>query len=111
MRDVAKAHVRAGTLDGTVGQRFIISSEARISSEKMAKELKRIAATSDSSRIDADKITCDTVFDGGAIKIGDKEVECSDRMKESLGGLVCRSVEETMADMAKSLLVMEKQSA
>ena len=52
-------------------------------------------------------MTYDTDFDGGAIKIGEKEVECSERCKDELDGLVCRSVDETMSDMAKILLQLD----
>ena len=56
-----------------------------------------------SKNIDVSKINFDTDFNGGAIKIGDREVEASDRLEHDLG-VVFRPVEETMRDMAKALL-------
>lgn len=107
VRDVAKAHVIAARNEQTVGERIIISTEARIPSEIMAEELKRMAL--DLNIGEPDKIYPDVTFDGGAIKIGDQEVGCSDRMKELLDGFEVRSVEETMRDMAKVLLEMDKK--
>ena len=95
VRDIAKAHVIASNLSHTVGERYIISTEERISSDKMAKAIESSFPSSASL-----SMTCDTDFDGGAIKIGEKEVECSERCKDELDGLVCRSVDETMSDMA-----------
>ena len=74
IRDVAKAHCLAGTLEKAVGERIIISSEARISSQKTADEFQRIARE---TGFDADKIHPDTNFDGGAIAIGKSKVETS----------------------------------
>jgi len=104
VRDVAVAHVIAGK-EPVTGNRYIVSSEARIPSQDMAESLKTVA--NEMSLGDPDAITCDTDFDGGAIKIGDKEVDCAQRLKDDLGGLVCRPVEETMAEMGKALLCME----
>ena len=94
VRDIAKAHAIASNLSHTIGERYIISTEERISSEKMAKAIESSFPSSASS------MSCDTDFDGGAIKIGEKEVECTQRCKDELDGLVCRSVDETMSDMA-----------
>mmetsp|Transcript_31401 Transcript_31401/g.36646 ORF Transcript_31401/g.36646 Transcript_31401/m.36646 type:complete len:398 (+) Transcript_31401:172-1365(+) len=101
VRDVAKAHVKAGTLQGAIGERLIVSTEARISSEKTAEALKSIA--NDTGLGDPDKIFPDTNFDGGAIPIGNKEVDSEERLKNILG-ITCRPVEETIRDMAKVLL-------
>lgn len=105
VRDVAKAHVIAGMKEETIGERIIISTEARIPSTTMAEELKRVAL--DLRIGEPDKIYPDTTFSGGAIQIGDKEVDCADRMEELLDGFKVRKVEETMRDMAKVLLEME----
>ena len=40
IRDVARAHVAAGTRDEAIGQRFILSKEARVPSQDMAEALK-----------------------------------------------------------------------
>lgn len=101
VRDVAEAHVRAGR-EPVDGNRYIVSSERRIPSQTMADSLKEVARELGIG--DAEGITCDTEFDGGAIKIGEKEVDSEERLKTDLCGLVCRPVEVTMADMAKSLL-------
>jgi nucleoside-diphosphate-sugar epimerase len=107
VRDVAKAHVIAGINDKTIGERIIISTEARIPSETMAEELKRMAIEMGIG--EPDKIYPDTNFDGGAIKIGEQEVSCADRMESLLDGFKVRDVEATMRDMAKVLLEMEKR--
>mmetsp|Transcript_22773 Transcript_22773/g.32124 ORF Transcript_22773/g.32124 Transcript_22773/m.32124 type:complete len:387 (+) Transcript_22773:102-1262(+) len=101
VRDVAEAHVRAGIMDAATGERIIVSREARIPSLQIGDELKRIAQE---KGLETGKIDCDTDFDGGAIKIGDKEVHCEQRMKDLLNGLECRPVTETMSDMAQMLL-------
>jgi hypothetical protein len=49
------------------------------------------------------KIIFDTHFTGGAIKIGEREAEASERLERDLG-VVCRPVEETMQDTAMALL-------
>lgn len=112
VRDVALAHVNAGTMDLSKSTkdkssanclRYILSTEKRLSSTKVAQALK--SAIQMNKGIDLSAIKCDTKFDGGAIKIGEKEVEASERLQEL--GVVCRSVEETMEDMAKALLLEE----
>lgn len=105
VRDVALAHVQAAIRDCTINERIIVSTEARIPSEKMAEELKKMSTEMGIGA--PDKIYADTEFSGGAIQIGDKEVGCYERM-ESLLDLKPRSVEETMSDMAKVLLELEK---
>ena len=67
IRDVAKAHRLAGTLDKAIGERLIVSSEARISSEKATEEFQRVAKI---NGFDYEKIHPDTQFDGGTVKIG-----------------------------------------
>ncbi len=108
VRDVAKAHVIASQTEKTVNERIIVSREARIPSEVIAKELKKIAEELGVG--EPEKIHPDTAFDGGLIKIGDQEVACADRMAELLDGFSCRPVEETMRDMAKVLLETEQAS-
>ena len=43
VRDVAKAHVAAGTRQAAVGNRYILSAEARIPSQQAAEALKQVA--------------------------------------------------------------------
>lgn len=102
VRDVARAHFLASRTKKTVNERIIISREARISSEIIAEELKKLAIELGIG--EPDKIHPDTAFDGGLIKIGDREVACDERMADLLDGFKCRPVEETMRDMAKVLL-------
>lgn len=106
VRDVAKAHVIAAAKKLTIGERIIVSTEVRIPSETMADELRLMATEMGIG--EPDKIYPDTIFDGGVIKIGSKEVECSERMETLLDGFKVRSVEETMRDMAKVLLEMDR---
>ena len=103
VRDVAKAHVAAMASPGAMGKRYIVSSEARIPSQDMADALKKICK--ESGMGDPEKITFDSDFDGGAIKIGEKECEAAANLLEDFG-LVMRPVEETMADMGEVLLKM-----
>ena len=105
VRDVAIAHVRAGGLN-VMGKRIICSTESRIPSQKMAEALREIASRNKLST--ADKIYPDEAFDGGVIPIGEREVECRERCESLLGGLVFRSVEDTMRDMAMSLFKAEE---
>ena len=122
VRDVAQAHVAAGAMDvlpteflgdsKSFNMRYIVSREERLRSELVAEALRRaiqrvheksVVERSGSGSIDTSMITCDTKFDGGAIKIGEREVEATERLKSDLG-VVCRSVEETMQDMAEAML-------
>ena len=68
-------------------------------------ELRKISK--ETSLGDPESITCDTNFDGGAIKIGDKEVEASERLQSELG-VRCRPNGETFRDMAEVLLEQKK---
>lgn len=114
VRDVAKAHIAAGQMDlgdSNDHKRYILSTEARLSSELTGEALKRaveqhLRKSGSSSNIDTSKITCDTVFDGGAIKIGNQEVECTDILRDELG-VTCRSVDETFYDMVVAMLAGE----
>ena len=112
VRDVADAHLSAGFMTNlpkeVADRRYILSTEERLSSELTAEALKRgveLAQKKDgeNTNIDLSGITCDTTFTGGAIKIGEREVEASERLEHDLG-VVCRPVEETMRDMAEALL-------
>ena len=58
---------------------------------------------------DPEKIHFDSSFQGGAIPIGEKEVESVERL-ESLLGVKLRSVEETMCEMARTLLLVGEAS-
>jgi nucleoside-diphosphate-sugar epimerase len=104
IRDVAKAHVASGTLPSAIGNRYIVSSESRIPSQDAAEALRKVAQ--ETGLGDPDKITFDADFSGGAIPIGEPEVEAVDRLRNDLGGLELRPVEETMADMGRALLQM-----
>ena len=117
VRDVANAHVVAGTMkqlpgDNDSDRRYILSTEERLTSEATAQALikgverarKENQQASSSIEIDPSEITCDNEFTGGAIKIGDREVEASERLERDLG-VVCRSVEETFQDMAEQIVV------
>lgn len=102
IRDVAKAHVEAGTRQDAIGNRFLVTTEARVSSKDTANVLKRVCQEEGLFE-DAEKIHFDSNFQGGVIPIGEKEVEASERL-ESLLGVTLRPAEETIGDMARSLL-------
>ncbi|KAL3784291.1 hypothetical protein HJC23_004955 [Cyclotella cryptica] len=117
VRDVALAHVNAGTMNlspeltkGTKPHcyRYILSREERLSSALVAEALKnairKVKTAAQTIDVDLSKIKCDVKFDGGAIKIGEREVEAKERLEGDLG-VVCRSVEETMEDMANAILL------
>jgi nucleoside-diphosphate-sugar epimerase len=92
IRDVARAHVAAGTKPEGVGQRYIVSKEERVPSEEMAKALRQ--ACMETGLGDPDAISFDADFKGGAIPIGEREVEATDRLREGLG-ITLRPVHET----------------
>lgn len=95
VRDIARAQILAANADNAVGKRFIVSAERRLTSQATAQALKEFAA-------DPDAITYDANFDGGAIKIGDQEVESLDRLKKELG-MELTSIDKTFRDMANAL--------
>ena len=112
VRDVAKAHVAAGTLSNLlkddVDRRYILSTERRLSSEATAEVLLREVRRAHKNHagsidVDMSKIIFDTQFTGGAIKIGEREAEASERLERDLS-VVCRPVEETIQDTAMALL-------
>ena len=101
VRDVAQAHVAAGNKPEAVNQRYIVSTEARVPSGEIADWMKDVCRRTGLG--EADKIHYDADFDGGAIKIGDREVEATDRLEKELG-IRLRPVRETIEDMAQVLL-------
>jgi nucleoside-diphosphate-sugar epimerase len=106
VRDVAKAHVNAG--EKIHGQRYIVSTESRTPSHELAEWLKDICRQMNLA--EPDKIYYDTEFNGGAIAIGQKEVDANGRLIEDLG-VVLRPVKDTIQDMAKVLLQKEQNTA
>jgi nucleoside-diphosphate-sugar epimerase len=96
VRDVAKAHVAAGTLPNAVGKRFVVSTERRIPSKTTAETLREISPT-------PEKITFDASFDGGAIKIGEQEVLSEERLQRELGVLLT-SPQTTFREMGRIIM-------
>ena len=92
IRDVAQAHVAAGTLPQAIGQRFIVSKEERVPSKEMAEALRQVCR--DLGLGNPDAINFDADFQGGAIPIGSREVESVERLNDSLG-ITLRPVFET----------------
>jgi nucleoside-diphosphate-sugar epimerase len=92
VRDVAQAHVAAGIREEAIGERFIVSTECRVPSFDLAEALRDVCRQTGLG--DASKITHDSEFKGGAIGIGDKEVEATERLKRHLG-IHLRPVEKT----------------
>lgn len=103
VRDVAKAHVAAGTRECAFGQRYIVSTESRLRSNVLADVLKEVSAT-------PEKITFDDTFDGGAIKIGDREVIAIERLATDLD-IILTPPEVTFRDMARTINVHVKANA
>ena len=101
IRDVARAHVAAAISTGADGKRYILSTEARVPSQEIAGWLKDVCKHT--GLANPDSIHYDGDFDGGAIPVGEREVESTDRLREELG-LRLRPVKETIIDMAKVLL-------
>ena len=102
VRDVARAHVEAGNRPGAIGQRFIVSTEARIPSQEMAEVLMEVCKETGLS--DPDRIWFDSEFKGGAIPIGSREVEATSRLEDVLG-ITLTPVHDTIRDMGRSLLL------
>ncbi|VEU35565.1 unnamed protein product [Pseudo-nitzschia multistriata] len=105
VRDVAKAHVLAGNRPEAIGQRIIVSTEARVPSQEMAEILGEVCKETGLS--DPEKVSFDGDFKGGAIPIGTREVEAASRLKNILG-LTLVPVQETIRDMGRSLLLAEE---
>lgn len=107
VRDAAIAHVRAGTSSWAVAKRYIISSDRRVPATDIGKWL--VESTTTSRRDDAAAadggaeqrpvLQCDTAFQGGAIPIGEREVEAEEILRDDLG-VVLRPLRETISDMA-----------
>lgn len=95
VRDVALAHVRAGNRDCAIGKRYIVSSERRVPSSEIAHWL--MASNG------AGPVHCDTAFTGGAIAIGDKEVEAIDLLQKDLD-IELRPLKSTILDMSNDLM-------
>jgi nucleoside-diphosphate-sugar epimerase len=121
LRDVARAHVVAGqdleinTPDGPSSSlRYILSTEKRVSSQQLAEWLqeaisdhrKEAGQSTETAVFDPAKIHFDSAFTGGAIPIGQREVDCMERVKTDLG-VELRPVKETIMDMARYLMVQE----
>ena len=92
IRDVARAHVAAGTRPHAIGKRFLVTTERRISSERIADVLKKTCRECNAGN--PERIHHDSVFQGGAIPIGQKEVDSAEHLQEYLG-VELRPVEET----------------
>jgi len=101
VRDAAAAHVAAGQNTATDGQRYIVSTEARVASQDIAAWL--MEACQETGLCDASAIHYDSEFTGGAIAIGDQEVEATERLKSELG-IDLQPVQHTIVDMATALL-------
>jgi nucleoside-diphosphate-sugar epimerase len=108
VRDVARAHVSAAA-NPTVsaGQRYIVSTEARVPSQEMAGWLRDACLHQSSSGggavLDPSKIRYDSEYVGGAIPIGEREVESTERLERDLG-VALRPVKDTMVEMARALI-------
>jgi nucleoside-diphosphate-sugar epimerase len=101
IRDVAKAHVLAGTSTSFTNGRLIVSTDARVASKTLADWIRD--ATDPRYR---QFIHSDDEFTGGAIPIGEKEVGAEASLKEVLG-MTLRPIQETMQDMTVKLLEYE----
>lgn len=102
IRDVAKAHVKAAQLDyKLLPMRFIVSTETRVPSSEIAEYLREVCQATELA--DPAKVHFDADFDGGAIPIGEKEVEATEHLREL--GVKVRPVKDTIADMARILLM------
>lgn len=102
VRDAALAHVQAGQRAEAIGKRYIVSTERRVPSSKIASWL--IESLAKTNRIvSPEKVHCDTEFNGGAIGIGDKEVDAVDILQIDLG-ITLRPCMETISDMSNAVL-------
>jgi nucleoside-diphosphate-sugar epimerase len=113
VRDVARAHVSAASNPAvSVGQRYIVSTEARVPSQEMAGWLRNACLTSSSggggALLDPSKIRYDSEYVGGAIPIGKREVESAERLERDLG-VQLRPVKDTMVEMTRALLQRQQQ--
>ena len=97
VRDVARAHVNAAILPEAAGQRYIVSCEARVPAQQLACAIAEVIGEDEVARRG---IHADEGFAGGAVSIGDREVDASHL--EALG-VCCRPTSQTIADMAQVL--------
>ncbi|CAJ1953442.1 unnamed protein product [Cylindrotheca closterium] len=105
IRDLAKAVVAAGNNPKAIGRRFIVSKEERVPSQEMAEALQSVCGESGVGN--ADNITYDANFKGGAIPIGSREVEATEKLENVLG-ITLRPVKETIGDMGRILLMTKE---
>ena len=101
VRDVAKAHVEAGMRPVAEGNRYLVSTEARIPSQEIAEWIKEVCKRRKVS--DPEKVHFDKDFQGGAIPIGQKELDSTVRLEKELS-VRLRPVKETIVDMVTNLL-------
>jgi nucleoside-diphosphate-sugar epimerase len=95
VRDVAKAHVAAGARKVSIGKRYVLSTEFRLPSKSLADILKEFSSI-------PEQVTYDSEFDGGAIKIGHREVLAEELLRNDLD-IQLSPTEVTIRDMAKIL--------
>ena len=107
IRDVAFAHVAAGVLPQAVNQRYILSTERRLASKDVAEVLKKMCK--EASFGDPDQISFDAEFTGGAIPIGEKEVDAEARLNEDLQ-VKLQPPDKTIADMGEFLIKVFQKS-
>eukprot|EP00977_Amphora_coffeiformis_P016540 scaffold5141_cov169-Amphora_coffeaeformis.AAC.7 len=105
LRDVAKAHVLAGQSSKLQSGRLILSTDARVSSRMMADWIRQVTAPQYREAIHSDD-----EFTGGAIPIGQQEVDAEGPLREALGTNL-RTIQETMQDMTVRLLQSEIETA
>jgi len=98
VRDVAQAHINAATRPAAAHKRFIVSCEARVPASEILRE---VTAQLGAHAVARRNIRCDDLFDGGAVPIGQREVDASEM--ESGLGVRCRPTSRTIADMAEAL--------
>lgn len=108
VRDAARAHVMAGnpTNRDIIGERIVLSHEARTPAKNVARVLAQIAL--ETGYGDPSLIVSEQESGNGIVEMGGKEAECAERVKTFLGGLKLRPVETTMGDMAWALYQVEK---
>ena len=105
IRDVATAHVLAGKSSKLLSGRLIVSTDARVSSRTLADWIREVTAPQYRGAIHSD----DT-FAGGAIPIGQQEVDAEGPLREALG-IKLRTIQETVQDMTVRLLRNEIETA
>jgi nucleoside-diphosphate-sugar epimerase len=113
IRDLASVQVAAGIVRLPQEKplaRFIVSTERRVPSHEVCDWLKDAVSQAREQQPDLsfskNRINFDSSFDGGAISIGEKEVESEDRLNQELG-LVLRPVKSTMMEMAQAVMSIQ----